>query len=605
MKKIVSVFLSCLILVGAIIVLPLQVAAATPGAAEMKSIINGLRNEFPEGRYMDDNWLYQNYYGTGCWAFGTLVFERIFGIRPKGNIGENRNQNAELYVGDWLRVDNDNHTVVITDLNIAANQVSYVDCNHGNTNQVHWHDNQSLSALRSRITYIYHMPGNTVQSLSTAAPAQNPWIEVDAPSVLNETNIQLEARVRNPGGVYIPTIGCTIWDYSGKVIKEHTESMNAGYVRRDNVHIWFNANSELGITLQKGTVYQYEIYIWAGSDRFSSGKKEFVTSGNYQVSLQPNGGNCSTGSINTLRGRKYGTLPTPTRNGYEFEGWYTEPNGGEKITESTIFTDTKNQTLYAHYRATRLFDYSVNLDNTATITKYLGSGGAVTIPGTLDGHIVTKIGQDAFLNRIDLTSVIIPDSVVEIGRYAFSATGLTSVTILGNVSKIDLAAFFGCTELVSLTVSGSITEIGEWAFAGCTALTSVTIPKSVISIDEYAFSVCIGLTSVTIPKSTTWIGQKAFDNCNQLTIYGYKGSCAEAYAKANRITFVTLSEPSQPPKNIPGDIDGDGKVSVTDALAILRMAVGLSTPVDNADIDGMNGVTVTDALAVLRMAVGL
>ena len=54
-----------------------------------------------------------------------------------------------------------------------------------------------------------------------------------------------------------------------------------------------------------------------------------------------------------------------------------------------------------------------------------------------------------------------------------------------------------------------------------------------------------------------------------------------------------------------GDINKGGKVEVTDALAILRMAVGLDTPIDLADMDGKDGVTVADALMALRIAVGL
>ena len=50
-------------------------------------------------------------------------------------------------------------------------------------------------------------------------------------------------------------------------------------------------------------------------------------------------------------GQNYGTLPTPTREGYTFLGWFTEQDGGTQITSDTIFNGNSNQTLYAHWQA--------------------------------------------------------------------------------------------------------------------------------------------------------------------------------------------------------------------------------------------------------------
>ena len=54
-------------------------------------------------------------------------------------------------------------------------------------------------------------------------------------------------------------------------------------------------------------------------------------------------------SKSVTQNQTYGTLATPTRTGYDFNGWYTAPTGGTKITESTTFTAAGSQTLYAQW----------------------------------------------------------------------------------------------------------------------------------------------------------------------------------------------------------------------------------------------------------------
>lgn len=67
------------------------------------------------------------------------------------------------------------------------------------------------------------------------------------------------------------------------------------------------------------------------------------------VTFNANGGSVSTSSKKVYINTPYGTLPTPTRSGYTFNGWYTAASGGTKITDTTNVTLTANQTLYAHW----------------------------------------------------------------------------------------------------------------------------------------------------------------------------------------------------------------------------------------------------------------
>ena len=79
----------------------------------------------------------------------------------------------------------------------------------------------------------------------------------------------------------------------------------------------------------------------------------------YTVTFNANGGSVSTSSKTVTYGSTYGTLPTPTRTGYTFAGWYTAASGGSQVTSSTPVTTASNHTLYAHWTAN---EYTVTMD---------------------------------------------------------------------------------------------------------------------------------------------------------------------------------------------------------------------------------------------------
>lgn len=217
-------------------------------------------------------------------------------------------------------------------------------------------------------------------------------------------------------------------------------------------------------------------------------------------------------------------------NSVSYIGFYTfkECNGLEKVIvgdiESwcriTFYGWYSNPLEYAHHLFSDENTEITSLVIPSSITNignYVFSGysslSSVTIPNS-----VTSIGKGSFDGCSGLVSVTIPNSVTNIGNFAFSyCTGLTTVTIPNSVASIGASSFQYCAGLTSVTIPNSVTSIEISTFYGCTGLTSVIIPNSVTNIGEWAFCECSELTSVIIPNTVTNIGSEAFNGCRGLT----------------------------------------------------------------------------------------
>ena len=232
------------------------------------------------------------------------------------------------------------------------------------------------------------------------------------------------------------------------------------------------------------------------------------------------------------------------------------------------------------------FEYTIENNSTCTITKYNGSAANVTIPSTIYGYKVCKVGDWAFSKNLNLKNITLPNSITYIGGGAFEdCAKLEHITIPNSVTYIGDCAFYGCTSLDNIVIPGGA-ELGAQTtgstFAECTNLKSVVIENGVTTIVQAIFENCVNLESVTIPNTVTEIYPLAFMGCTKLksitipksvktivktagkamgyyrdsdnnyikiadfTIKGYKGTAAEEYAKENGFKFIALdvSEPT-------------------------------------------------------------
>ena len=208
---------------------------------------------------------------------------------------------------------------------------------------------------------------------------------------------------------------------------------------------------------------------------------------------------------------------------------------------------------------------------------------------------VTNIENGAFIGN-SLTEITIPNSVTQIGIYAFDSckilkiynysnlkitkgstangyigynadficncigslgtnieysfeptTGALKITgtgMMNNYLSVTDTPWYGCrTDIKKIEISDGIINIGDYAFADCTDLTSVTFGKDVSSIGRYTFYNCSSLTEITIPDSVESIETNAFLGCTNLIIKAHKKAYAYQYAENKNIEVQSLCSP--------------------------------------------------------------
>lgn len=128
---------------------------------------------------------------------------------------------------------------------------------------------------------------------------------------------------------------------------------------------------------------------------------------------------------------------------------------------------------------------------------------------------ITLIGACAFQNCTNLRHVSLPETMHSISQFAFSNTGLDSITIPNQTIGISASAFRDCRSLKKVVLPVTLREIKREVFQGCSSLSEIKIPMSVIEIGSNAFKGCSSLTHIEI-SGLAKVGYDAFQGCTKL-----------------------------------------------------------------------------------------
>ena len=176
------------------------------------------------------------------------------------------------------------------------------------------------------------------------------------------------------------------------------------------------------------------------------------------------------------------------------------------------------------------FNYEKD-DEGIVVTSYIGSKNVVVVPETIDDQEVYKIGTGAFQECLEIETVILPKTVIEIGERAFYNCGVVEVKLSDGLEEIGTEAFKYAKRLESVVIPKTVKEIqsesfcgsglkfvvmngGEYichrAFAMCENLRRIVLPNTLIEIDRCAFD-CTALSRLIIPESVMCVEDGDFD----------------------------------------------------------------------------------------------
>ena len=284
--------------------------------------------------------------------------------------------------------------------------------------------------------------------------------------------------------------------------------------------------------------FQALVQTWNGVGSCISDRVDFYV-GKLTVTLNPNGGSVSPTSTTVTCGSTYGTLPTPTRTYYNFDGWYTASSGGSKVTSSTTVTATTNHTLYAHW--THVCANGHNYKYAVTTAPTTSATGVLTGTCSRCNNKTTVT-----LPKLDTTnynySVVTAATCTAngTGRYTWKTTTYGTFTFDVTIPKTGHSYTYAVTTAPTTSAAGVLTG----TCSKCSGTTTVTLPK--LDITNYNYAVVMAATCTAngtgrYTWKTTTYGTFTFDVTIPKTGHNYVDTVTAPTCTAQGYTTHTCS----------------------------------------------------------------
>lgn len=169
----------------------------------------------------------------------------------------------------------------------------------------------------------------------------------------------------------------------------------------------------------------------------------------------------------------------------------------------------------------KIFDFE-KLDDGWELVKYNYNADpnitALEIPAKYKFHRVKSVAPKAFSSASFLRSVVVPDTVTNIGAAAFEyCESLEEIALPHGLKIIDYNTFKLCTSLRRIELPAKTAVIRSFAFSKCGLLEEAVLPEMLCVIYNGAFEDCVSLREVRFPDSEVTILGKAFKNCPRLS----------------------------------------------------------------------------------------
>ena len=383
-------------------------------------------------------------------SFTTAAYTNLSITTDKTTYGMcNKNAEINLTINNPNNY-NINYTISINDSNLTytidgTSSSSYTMIKNGtNTHKIVLSGTTSNSSINIivNVTSPYSSSYNKSINLDLVCPT----CVFESPSqttFLNGDTFAYTLTCTDASGIATPTLASsalTISNSSAFSITSITStSITNGYKYTINAKAG-SFNGEASISLKAGMVFDEN-----GNSNVSVKSSNIKIENSVIVTFDPNGGSVTTNTKAVNYNSAYGDLPTPTRTGYRFDGWYTSATGGTVVNNTTIVTNSSAHTLYAHWSDIEapvctfgsFGNSSLSIRETTNI-KLTCTDNVGVITNTLTSSSFTFSNSDA-ISISNITSSSITNGIVYTITIAGGSTNASSTITLKDGSIKDAA----------------------------------------------------------------------------------------------------------------------------------------------------------------------